>query len=152
MGWVHRTGRAINLVNCLCNKTVVHAPSSLLLSASVRLETSNMKPFLIRYNIISFCLKVVTHPSTNPTRPGLTSELLCLLSLFLAKIFSQTSPSPPSDFLLSVFSLYPCFASYCEYSISSFIYLFLFFVLSGIWDALHHVRRWSRKIPAAKSV
>ena len=54
-----------------------------------------------------FCLKVVTHPSTKPARPGLTSELVCLPSLFLAKILSQTPPSPSSDFLLSVFSLYP---------------------------------------------
>ena len=50
-------------------------------------------------------LKVVTHPITNPTQP--------------AKIFSQTPLSPPSDFLLSVFSLYPHFASYCEYHMSS---------------------------------
>ena len=26
----------------------------------------------------SFCLKVVTHPSTNPARPGLASELVLL--------------------------------------------------------------------------
>ena len=70
-----------------------------------------------------FCVKVVSHPSTNPARPGLTSELVCLPSLFLAKIFSQTPPSPPSNFLLSLFSLYPRFASYCEYHISS-IHLF----------------------------
>ena len=31
------------------------------------------------------CLKVVTHPITNPTRLGLTSELVCLLSLLSAK-------------------------------------------------------------------
>ena len=29
---------------------------------------------------------MVTHPNTNPTRLGLTSELVCLPSLFLAKI------------------------------------------------------------------
>ena len=62
---------------------------------------------------------MVTHPSTNPTRPDLTSELLCLPSLFWAKIFSQIPPSPPSGFLLSVFSLYPRLASYCKYRISS---------------------------------
>ena len=45
-------------------------------------------------------LKVVTRLSTKPARPGLTSELVCLPS-FLAKILSQTPPSPPSDFLLS---------------------------------------------------
>ena len=33
-----------------------------------------------------FCLKVVTHPSTNPARPGLTSELVCLASPFSAAI------------------------------------------------------------------
>ena len=49
-------------------------------------------------------MNVVTHPSTNPARPGLTSELVYLTSLFLDKVFSQTPISPPSDFLLSVFS------------------------------------------------
>ena len=37
----------------------------------------------------------------------------------VAKIFSQTPPFPPSDFSLSVFSLYPRFASCCECRISS---------------------------------
>ena len=32
------------------------------------------------------CLKAVTHPSANPARPGLTLELVCLLSLFSSKI------------------------------------------------------------------
>ena len=32
-----------------------------------------------------FCLKVVTHQSTNPARLGLTSELVCLPSLFSIK-------------------------------------------------------------------
>ena len=63
---------------------------------------------------------MVTHPSTKPARPDLTSELVCLRSLFLTKLFSQTLPSPPPYFLLSVFSLYPRFASYCEYRISSY--------------------------------
>ena len=38
------------------------------------------------------------------------------------KSFSQAPPSLPSDFLLSVFSLYPRFATYCEYRISSYCY------------------------------
>ena len=33
---------------------------------------------------------------------------------------SVTPPSRPSDLLLSVFSLYPLFASYCKYNISSY--------------------------------
>ena len=44
---------------------------------------------------------LVTHPSTNPARPDLTS----LSSLFL----------PPSDFVLLLFCLYCHFASYCKY-------------------------------------
>ena len=55
-----------------------------------------------------------------PPGPGLISELVCLPSLFSTKIFSQTPPSLPSDFLLSVFSLNLRFTSYCEYRISSF--------------------------------
>ena len=54
----------------------------------------------------SFCLKVVTHPITNPTRPGLTSELVCLLSLFLAKILLSNATLPSLRFsALSVFPL-----------------------------------------------
>ena len=37
---------------------------------------------------------VIPSASTNPARPGLTSELLGLPSFFIAKIFSQTPPSP----------------------------------------------------------
>ena len=33
----------------------------------------------------SFCLEVDTHPMTSPARPGITSELSCLPSLFLPK-------------------------------------------------------------------
>ena len=41
--------------------------------------------------------------------------------------------SPPSDFLLSVFSLYPRFVSYCEYRISSFEVDRLCYVSGWIW-------------------
>ena len=34
----------------------------------------------------SFCLNVVTHPSSIPARAGLTSELVCLPLLSFAKI------------------------------------------------------------------
>ena len=54
-----------------------------------------------RYN--GFCLKVVTHPITNPARPSLISELVGLPSLVL-KSLGKKIPSPPSNFLLSVFS------------------------------------------------
>ena len=37
-----------------------------------------------------------------------------------------TPPSPPSEFLLSVFSFYPCFASYCEYHISSCMVMYYY--------------------------
>ena len=73
---------------------------------------SNLFNILLNYG---FCLKVGTHPSTNPTRPSLTSELVCLLSLFLAKVFSQHHP----PIFYSVFSLFPRFASYCKYRISN---------------------------------
>ena len=47
----------------------------------------------IKISTNNLCLKVVTHPSTNPARPGLTLELVCLPSLSFAKIpfFSITS-------------------------------------------------------------
>ena len=37
---------------------------------------------------------MVTHPSTNPARPGLTSELVCLPSLFLEKNPSHNHHPP----------------------------------------------------------
>ena len=91
---------------------------------------------------------MVTYPSTNPAGPSLTSELVCLPLLFLAKIFSQTPPSPPTDFILSIFFLYPRFASYCEYRISSTIMtpLFAFFLfLFGCTNVLRmHVCMYVR--------
>ena len=54
------------------------------------------------------------------------------------KSFSQTPPSPPPPICYSVFSLYPCFASYCEYPISSlFLFFSVFFYFLNIWLLLH---------------
>ena len=53
---------------------------------------------------------VIPSATTNPARPGLTSELLGLPSFFIAKIFSQTPPSPPFDLPLGVFQFALLFA------------------------------------------
>ena len=50
----------------------------------------------------------------------LSCLFVCLFFCFFYKGASVTPPSPPSDVLLSGCPLYPRFASYCEYHISSY--------------------------------
>ena len=60
---------------------------------------------------------------------------------------SVTPPSPPPDFLLSVFSLYPRFASSCEYRTPSFKPVFVFIVWKRLfihWKKLSIVPTSSR--------
>ena len=50
-------------------------------------------------------------------------HLEVLLLSYFFRGTSVTPPSPPSDFLFSLFSLYrPRFAIYCEYCISTLVF------------------------------
>ena len=52
----------------------------------------------------------------------ITSELVCLPSLFLAKVLPSNTTLPSLQFSTLSVSLYPRFASYCEYRISLITY------------------------------